>query len=203
MTGPKHLWSGNWQQESADPPTEATPPAPTPAEPAIRRPRRKLWRSAAPLMAVALLAGVALAWVVTGGSGGQHSPGHPNSAASVFPSTSGPTLTIPRTTPTTPAPPPTGLTGRSVNWLGMQISTVQNVGAVIQTVALGSSADIAGLEPGDVIETVNRHSVSAAQQIRTAVAGLKQGQAVAISVERGSTYVSTTAGIQGHPTTSP
>jgi S1-C subfamily serine protease len=85
----------------------------------------------------------------------------------------------------------------------MQISTVQNVGAVIQTVQLGSPADIAGLDPGDIIQTVNRHTITAAGQIQGAVRDLKAGDAVQISIDRGSTLFATVAQFAGQPTTSP
>ena len=196
MTGPKHLWSGNWQDESSDPPTEVARPDAPSAELPIRRPGPHRRGLLLPVLAGLLVVAVALALVLPGGSR-SHRP--TSSTASVLPAQ--PPQTIPATG--TPTQPLTGVTGRLVNWLGMQISTVQGSGAVIQTVALGSPADAAGLDPGDILQTVNGRPISEAGQIIPAVAGLKAGHIVPITVERGSTMVSTAALVRGHPTTSP
>jgi S1-C subfamily serine protease len=151
---------------------------------------------------------VAVVLVVLATTGG--SPSHkPASRASA------PPVTIPRLTqpsPARPTPgtagsgstsPATAITGRTVDWLGMQVATVQGTGAVVQTVQLGTPADAAGLDPGDVIQTINGHAIAAAQQITRAVRGLSRGAAVNISVERGSTLFTTVAAFDSHPTTSP
>ncbi len=126
-----------------------------------------------------------------------------------------PTIVLPKTpttpvTPTTPSPgggavqtPATTLIGRTITWDGMQISTVQGIGAVIQTVGLRSWGDVAGLEPGDVIESIDSHPIDAAAQIASALRGVARGRAVSVSVERGSTMFATSVPFEGSPTTSP
>jgi hypothetical protein len=50
---------------------------------------------------------------------------------------------------------------------------------------------------------VNRRAITTAAQIQGAVRDLKPGDAVPISVDRGSTLFSTLAAFAGHPTISP
>lgn len=210
MTGPKHLWSGNWQQESADPPRDGHTPAranptppPVPATPRSSRSPRDLLRKAAPLLAAIVVVGVAATVLAIGSGSASHKPASRAASTGLVPNPATPTPTIPGGGAASSGTPANTITGRTVNWLGMQISTVQGVGAVIQTVQLGTPADTAGLDPGDVIQTINGHSIAAADQIATAVKGLRQGDAVGISVERGSTLFTTVAPFDGHPTTSP
>ncbi len=164
-----------------------------------------MWRALLPAAAVILLVAVALAELLPGGTAGHGRHGATTPSASVIPNSQSPNPVIPAPAPSTTPGTPFGntITGRTVTWLGMQIATVQNVGVVIQTVQLGSPADTAGLDPGDIIQTVNRRVITAADQIRGAVRDLKAGDAVQISVERGSTLFATVADFAGHPTTSP
>lgn len=212
MSGPKHLWSGNWAEESREP-AESTvtrpsePPTPDPARPLpLHRAPSRSWRFWAPVVAGAAVAGLALAIVLGGSPNPRPAAHHTSPRASLFPTV--PTATVPSPTvpsptlpsPTVPSPggatgqatqSSTGLTGRTVSWLGMEISTVEGVGAVIQTVDLGSPADTAGLDPGDIIQSINGHSVNSADQIAGAVKGVKRGTGVPISVQRGSTAFGT------------
>ncbi|HET9720429.1 MAG TPA: PDZ domain-containing protein [Solirubrobacteraceae bacterium] len=201
MTGPKHLWSGDWRTESADltaEPAESVVAPPDPPPP-VQRPLLPTWRLILPAAVVVLAVAVALVELLPGSRATGVGREATTPSASAIPNPLPPT---PNSSPTGGSPA-TSLTGRTVNWLGMQISTVQNVGAVIQTVRLGSPADAAGLDPGDIIQTVNRRTILAAAQIRYAVSHLRTGQAVDISVDRGSTQFSTVAAFAGQPTTSP
>jgi membrane-associated protease RseP (regulator of RpoE activity) len=207
MAGPKHLWSGNWQEESREPdaaPTEPAPPLlPAAGNPVpVRRPSRPRWRVLLPAAAAILVVGVALAELLPGGTPGGHR-GATTPSASVIPGLPSPNPALPSPATAPGTAPANNISGRPVTWLGMQISTVENVGVVIQTVQLGSPADAAGLDPGDIIESVNHHSISAANQLRSAVRGLKAGDAVQISVDRGSTLFATVADFAGPPITSP
>lgn len=219
MTGPKHLWSGNWEQESPDPPRQAIPPRPERAEwapsrapvtpPRSRRGLRSRARLAAPLLTAAAVVAVVLVVLATTGGSPSHKPASRASAPSVtVPNLGQPSPITP--TPSTPGragagstTPATAVTGHTINWLGMQIATVQGTGAVVQTVQLGTPADAAGLDPGDVIQTVNGHPIAWAKQIAAALRGLSQGEPVSVSVERGSTQFTTAVPFQGPPTSSP
>ncbi|MGA8153454.1 MAG: Do family serine endopeptidase [Terriglobales bacterium] len=58
-----------------------------------------------------------------------------------------------------------------------QLQTPENIhGAVIEQVKPGSSADDAGLRPGDVVLQVNRKDVQSASDVKDALAGVPKGQ---------------------------
>jgi membrane-associated protease RseP (regulator of RpoE activity) len=191
MSGPKHLWSGDWQQESAAASDELAdrrpkPPDPEPivSAPDPARPRRRVanipkrFRSsralAITLVAVLFLAAGAYGLTALLGSSG---PSASTSAAapSVHPAataTTAPTAAI--------APSP------YVSWLGMQIETLPPGAAVIETVRLGSPGDLAGLEPGDVILAINSRSINSANDIGAAIRGLRAGDRVELQISQGS-----------------
>jgi S1-C subfamily serine protease len=207
MTAPKHLWSGDWEDESAAaaasaradrrpmPPPDPTPDAPTapPARmpsPAVtppqtatprsqppRRPRRRLSRRSVIGLGVALVIAAAAVGIVAAlGSNG------PGSTPPAIASANGPP---------------------GVRWLGMQITTVAPGEAVIETVALGSQGDRAGLEPGNVILEVNNRPVSNAGDIARAIKGLRSGDRVQLEVGNGSSSHETEAILRAPPTAYP
>jgi membrane-associated protease RseP (regulator of RpoE activity) len=96
-----------------------------------------------------------------------------------------------QTAPTNPATLPPAPTARPVSWLGMQIETVPPGAAVVDSVKLGSVADRAGVNPGDIILAINGRSISGAGQIARAVQGLPAGQLVPVQISHGSTLVQT------------
>lgn len=156
MTGPNHLWSGDWERESAEAAAERpAPPIETPTidetapEP---RPRRRF--SARQLLfgivGGLVVAGVAVALVISlGGSSKPQS--HPRAHAATqpsqtpFPGSSG-GVTPSQSNPTsqTTLPPPT--TGPTAEWLGMQIVTSPG-GAVVDTVREEARAMPLGSNP--------------------------------------------------------
>ena len=199
MTGPTHLWSGDWETESRQPAAEQ-PPAP-PQEPEAQ-PAPTQGRFTRRQLAIALSTGVAAAAVavtlVATLGGGSHKPAaHRTTSASASgrngqpqgsgggglstpsqscqqnPSGCSPTTTIPTAT------------GPSADWLGMQIVTSPS-GVVVNTVRLGSPADQAGFEPGDQIMSVDTHVIGAVSELRTDTSGLKIGSPVTIAVLRSS-----------------
>ena|SRR5579875_2458141 len=194
MTGPKHLWSGDWESESARPTGQAPPlvfdsePEPEPAA-TVGRVRRWSRRQ----IAIALTTGVAAAAVTVGlvsALGGSNTPKHHRLATA-------PTATIPR--PTGGAAPTTGcqqtsaacgqatpvVSGPTADWMGMQLVSSPS-GVVISTVRPGSIADQAGFEPGDEIEQLDGHPIDSVQQIRDVTARVALGKPVSIQVLRGS-----------------
>ena len=247
MSAPKHLWSGDWQRESAAlsdelaerrppaqdgkaptapatprataiPPPGVTPPTPwaapkeaverPPAEPGPRtasarsssRPaparRRLRWLPVVPVViAAALVLGAGAyglsALLSTSGNTAQPTqnpmPGGPPSS----PPSGG-----------SPASPANAQAG-PVNWLGMQVETLPPGVVVVETVAPGSPADFAGLEPGDVILAINNQRINATSDIRSAISGLAAGDLVPIEVSRGSTLFTTQATMAAPPSGSP
>ena len=63
-------------------------------------------------------------------------------------------------------------------------------GAVVEDVQPGSPADNAGLQRGDVIVEVNRHSVKSASEVAQALSGVPSGQDALVLVwsNGGSTF---------------
>ncbi|HEX3803045.1 MAG TPA: PDZ domain-containing protein [Solirubrobacteraceae bacterium] len=193
MSGPNHLWSGNWEDESeraaeqraVRAPIEFDEPAP-PDEPEAspKRARRLSVRYAAAAGVLVIVVAVALAVTLSGSS----TPKHPKRIAST--ATSAP--------PTTTQPGPTGgaplqsapvvSNGPTANWLGMQLVTVTG-GVAISSLQLNSAADKAGFEPGDVIEKIDGHAVSSVSGIAAVTAKLPLGHPVQIQVLRSSVFV--------------
>jgi membrane-associated protease RseP (regulator of RpoE activity) len=192
MSGPNHLWSGDWEDESAraareraaQPQIEATEPAPLEQQPreAGSSRRRLSLRYAAIAGLLVVVVGVALAVTLSGGS----KPKQARTASRVA------------ATPPTPSHGPTGGVplqstktvgnGPVANWLGMQIVDAPG-GAAIDTVALGSAADDAGFEPGDVIVEIDGHQINTVPQIAAATSKVALGKSLSVEVLRSSVMV--------------
>lgn len=78
------------------------------------------------------------------------------------------------------------VSSRRVNWLGMEIQTQAPGVAVVQTVALNTPADQAGIEPGDAILAIDGRAISSATQIPGVLAGLPAGSRVTLQIGYGS-----------------
>lgn len=212
MSGPKHLWSGDWENESRQP-AAAQPPAQD-QEPevqaAVEAPVRG--RYTRRQLVIALTAGVAaaaitVALVVTLAGPQTPNPHHKAPTAATAPgapgqpqSSGGGSLSSP--SPTCQQSPggcarttsvPTA-TGPSANWMGMQIVTSPS-GVVVSTVKLGSPADAAGFEPGDQIQSVDGHIIGSVDELRSDTDGVKIGAPVTVDVMRSSVQL-TFASIQ-------
>ncbi len=205
MRGPKHLWSGDWERESAAveeelasleelPRVVAEPagerPSPPPEPPRRRPPAWPRWRL--PRVRVPVLdrraqrwiAAVLAALLVLGGAAygldaliSSGGNGSPAAAAS------GPSATV--------------------WWLGMQVESFSGGGVVIETVPPGSLGEAAGLEPGDQILEVANRAVGSSGDIVKATAGMRAGQVVEVEVSRGSTLVKSSAILGAPPSNSP
>lgn len=217
MGGPKHLWSGDWQQESAAAASdnvavrrpapqddESAVPLPRPArgsrddEPAVpaRRPapaqraRPIAWRPGLRRGAPIALAVLILAAAGYGVTTLLDSSGSPASASGTGP------LATQASTIAAGAP-------RRVSWLGMEIVTLPPGAAVIETVQLGSPGNAAGLEPGDVILQINNRPIHAATDIAAAISGLRAGDRVQMQISYGSALYQTEATLAGPPSVHP
>lgn len=195
MSGPRHLWAGDWQRESAAVSRElaghrgrdrhatdaATPAAstPAPATPAARRLRlRWTWRPGAGLtraglvrVAVPIALGVAL--LLAGGAVG----------LDALVGSSGSTTSTAATTPTRTEAPG----ARPIAWLGMRIETAPPSGVVVQSVGSGSAAAGIGLKPGDLIREVGHRRITETADIARAIRGLRRGARVDITVDDAGT----------------
>jgi S1-C subfamily serine protease len=100
-------------------------------------------------------------------------------------------------------PPPAAQASPPVYWLGMQLESTQPGQVVVATVAPGSRAEQAGLDPGDVIPAVNGKSLNATSDVSPAIQGLRRGDRVEIKVSRGSTLFTTHASLAAPPSNNP
>jgi membrane-associated protease RseP (regulator of RpoE activity) len=192
MTGPKHLWSGDWQSESdaasdqlagrrlktPEPEPTAPPAAATRARPRFSLPRRP--RLGRPF----LLGSAAAVLVVVVGYG----------LVALFGSSGNSTTAGPFAATTS---------SRPVSWLGMEIATVPPGAAVIETVRLGSPGDRAGLEPGEVILEINNRPIGGAGDIAGAIRGLHPGDRVVLQISHGSALYQTQATLAAPPSAYP
>jgi membrane-associated protease RseP (regulator of RpoE activity) len=215
MTGPKHLWSGNWQQEStaaqddlADRGVPEDEEPSTPAPPSERTARRRLPRPAwLALGAIVLVAAGVVALAGVGGSSGPRAPtalapaGVP--AIPTTPSPTTPSPTTPNLTTPSPAATTTSASARPVRWLGMELVTGPGGGATVETVALGSEGDRAGLSTGDVILAINHRQVSDVEGIAPAIRGLHRGNLVPLQISHGSSLLETAVTLAAPPSAYP
>lgn len=208
MGGPKHLWSGDWEHESARAADELNVRLPLqPDEPAAepeppRRPRRRLTlRQMAACLAAFVVVGVGVAVALNqSGSTKQPRPKAQTTVTAQPPTTStGPTGGIGLTQPSAPT---RVANTPSANWMGMHIVT-SPLGAVVNTLAAGSGGQAAGVEPGDVITAIDNTTINSATDIRAAVARIALGNRLEITIERGSTILTTAATLRNRPTIQP
>jgi membrane-associated protease RseP (regulator of RpoE activity) len=221
MSGPNHLWSGDWERESAEAAAElAERPALPIEQPTVEasepegRPRRRFGARQLLLGIVGglVLAGIAVALVVSlGGSSKpvthRQTTTHPSTQPLPFPGSSGgvtpaqSTPTPPQTTPTQTTLPPAASVP-TAEWLGMQIVTSPD-GAVVDTVRGGSPGDAAGFEPGDVISQIGDDPINSVADIRAATEKLPLGQELKITISRGSSTLTTAMALKVRPTIQP
>jgi membrane-associated protease RseP (regulator of RpoE activity) len=74
---------------------------------------------------------------------------------------------------------------------GVQLSTGPNRGVVIETVRPGGPAELAGLDPGDALTAIDNRPVSDANSVAAAVKDLHVGNEAVLQVSRGSAIIST------------
>ncbi len=212
MSGPRHLWSGDWREDSAaaaaeraarttpparEDPTRVPPPRPAPARPSPARlgrsrpattPRtrptaRGLSRPRRGLVVAGAL--FLLAAAVAFGLTSVLTDSHGNP-----PARSG---TIHASTASGSA-----RAGRA--WLGVDLAGFSaGNGALVGDVVPGSPADRAGLQPGDVISRIGTQPVSQPVDVDTAVARLNPGSKVQIVFLRGANTYKTTVTLAKAP----
>ena len=193
MSAPRHLWSGDWRDESsalteelaarradAGEPTEAEGEVASP--PAVKaRPRRPFvrFRRVDPRRLRATLLVALLALLIAGGA-------YALASASGGPSGNG------RAAAT-----------RSAAWLGIDMSSSPLGGVMVVGVAPHSPAQAAGIKPGDVITQIDTEPIAAPSIVEAAIAGLRPGDQVEIQLQRGSTTYTTRATLARPPARNP
>jgi S1-C subfamily serine protease len=83
--------------------------------------------------------------------------------------------------------------------LGVQIESLNFGGVVIATVAPGSPAEAAGLDPGDVITQIDNRAINTASDVTAVLHRLHPGDQVEIQVSRGSATYTTQATLAARP----
>lgn len=192
MSGPKHLWAGDWEDESADVtaqrvrvprPRDPEPAPPKPAEPPRRRRAVRPWVLPVAVGAIVL---AAAAYGVTRLLG---------------PSTPRPQSTISNLSPL----PASSVTAnpRPIKWLGMELITAPPGIPMVETVQPNSNGDRAGLEPGDAIILVNNRPVGSTGSITTAIKGMHSGDRVTLEVNNGGAVFEVVARLAAPPSPYP
>jgi hypothetical protein len=200
MSTPKHLWSGDWELDSAarrDELAAGHAPAEEPVQPEPdvppRRPRRSVVaamlsrlrhlsrrvfsrrgrRVALVVLAVAVL-GAGAAYAVASSVGG-----------------------------TAPERPASVTTSGSQPWVGVHVAGAPYGGALVVSVAPGSPAAAAGIEPGDVITQIDTQPIPTGSTFVSAIAGMQPGERVEIQLQRGPSTYTTEVTLVGHPAGNP
>jgi S1-C subfamily serine protease len=192
MSGPRHLWSGDWENESeeastrrvreprpVEPEPSAPPPAPAP------RPRRTVRPWVLPV-AIGVLVIAAAAFGLSKVFGSSHHADQNNTS----------------TLKPLPRPHVTGNT-RPIKWLGMELITAPQGVPMVETVQPNSNGDRAGIEPGDTILLIDKHPVGSTGSITDAIKGLHSGDRVALTVSTGGAILQLFATLATPPSAYP
>lgn len=91
----------------------------------------------------------------------------------------------------------------AISWLGMEVETVNPGRVVVATVASGSAGEQAGFEPGDVLVAIDSRAISSTTDVGKAIFGMQAGDQVQVEVGRGSTLFVTAATLGAPPTKYP
>jgi S1-C subfamily serine protease len=203
MTAPRHLWSGDWQLDSAtaaeelakrraqtDEPADTEPELPpAPSGPSLatvwlRKARRTVtgvvgaFRGKGRQVRRALLV-AALMLLSAGAAYGVTSvlvgSGDQGSAAA----------------------------SGARAWFGASMASSPFGGVVVASVVPGSPAQAAGLQPGDAITAIGNQPVSSVDGVTAALAGLHAGNRVEIQFNRGAASYTTLATLKARPPGSP
>ena len=198
MSGPKHLWSGDWENESEEATTQIVrsprPPDPEPAAPVPtppRPPRPERARRVRPWvlpLALGVIVIVAAAYGASKLFGSSGLTPAPQSPAAVATNLNKPKL-IGSTAP--------------IRWLGMEIITAPQGVPVVETVTPNSNGDRAGLEPGDAILLVNNRPVGTSGSIAMAIKGMHAGDHVPLEITNGGALIQVVATLAAPPSRYP
>ena len=199
MNGPRHLWSGDWEDESSahaeglaarrgrpEEPAEPEPVVPTPRESWVRRairwlrerfrslptPGRRRVRLVLLAMFLTLLGATAAYAVISDSSSSTRQP-----------------------------QPVAGNPGQA--WLGIQLANAPVRGALISVVERGSPAAAAGIRPGDLITQLDTEPIVAPAIFVSAISGLQPGDKVDLQLQRGASQYTAQVVLASHPARTP
>ena len=189
MSGPRHLWSGDWEQDSsaraaelaaqraraAEPDAPESPeiePAATPRSQPTKTLRDRLTALRASLAATRrrharqLRLGLLIAVLALVGAGAAYAVANTvtGGSNSQQQASSGPGNT----------------------WLGVEMVSSPSGGVMVARVAPKSPAEAAGIKPGDVITQIDTQPIVTPAIVAATLDGLQPGDHVDIQVQRGS-----------------
>lgn len=212
MTAPRHLWSGDWQDESsahaedlaarranthapAEPKPEPEPrPEPRRTEPAAPRPREPgPARDRRPLRE-------RLAAVRT-----WPRPGLSVALLAVFLTLliAGGAYAVISGSHQTGKPQAVAASNGTEPWLGVELASAPVRGALVAKVVPGSPAARAGIRPGDLITQHDTQPIEAGATLVAAISGLQPGDTVDIQLQRGASEYTVHAQLAGRPVGTP
>jgi len=220
MSSPKHLWSGDWEQESATaqsslpappPPQEPpTAPAPEPGVDAAAILRRRV--IALTVVAVLVIVGVVYA-VTSGGSGDKTKTGTTAGASAsrqvpglrtptvpgVSPGTPPRTATTPGSQPPSTTNPATTPSSSAADSLGLRLALVPVSRVVVQSVTPNSLAAQVGIGAGDLLEAINGTRITSPGQAESIISKLPKGSEVTLLLVQGSAQLQATIQVSNGP----
>jgi PDZ domain len=196
MSAPRHLWSGDWQDESsalseelaarrarAAHASEHEPPEPEDGTavraPNAREPRPRRLAISPRHLRIALavgaltLAAVAVAFAVGSALSGGGSNNQPLAR------------------------------NHSRAWLGVDTSTSAGVGVTVDSVEHGSPAAAAGIKPGDVITALDTQPIATPAILLSDIDGMQPGDHVELQLQRGGTVFTADVVLGRRPGRSP
>ena len=199
MSAPRHLWSGDWQDESSahaedlaarrGRPEEPAEPEPAPRQPreslirrAIRRLRERLRSLPAPSRRRVRAASLATFLILLGAT----------AAYAVISDSSSSTKR-----------PPAVAGNAGEAWLGVELANAPVRGALVSSVIPGSPAAAAGVRPGDLITQLDTEPIVAPAVFVSALSGLQPGDRVDIQVQRGFSQFTAHVKLASRPPRSP
>lgn len=195
MSAPRHLWTGDWEDESSahaddlaarrgrvEEPPEAEPAPAPPRESLIRRAIRRLRGMRAPGRRRVRLALLATFITLLGAT----------AAYAVISDSS---------SSTKPPPAVAGNSGEA--WLGVELANAPVRGALVSSVVGGSPAAKAGIRPGDLITQLDTEPIVAPAVFVSALSGLQPGDKVDLQLQRGASQYSTQVVLASRPARTP
>ena len=213
MTGPKHLWSGDWARESEEAAAGSPPPARTEPVRAPAPPRPEPVHAPVPPRSEPVRAPVPPR---SGAAEPRRAPQSPPAATAperpwraarragtgallvlaliavggvaiasgVFDRSTNATASATSVPPSNPSPTPAFAPARP--WMGLTAtSSASQPGALVTQVTSGGPADQAGLRAGDVILAVNAQPITGPADIGGVIDGLPTGSEVLLQIDRG------------------
>jgi PDZ domain len=206
VNGPRHLWSGDWLDESEaararmaerrgrQPVPEE--PEPVPTDPG---PRRAPWWQLALLRARAALAALRRGARAPTWSGGMRAR---LALIAILAAVAGAATMIGVEEAT--GSDARQLTGSSQAWLGVYLGSAPGqAGALVIAPYPGSPAADAGIQPGDVITSVDGRAIDDTSQLESAIRGMRAGAHVVLTVQRFGGDVTIDVTLGSRPASSP